>query len=201
MAIVARRYAEALINVALDKNMVETYENQLLLLSYIVSTKEIKEIINYPGISRAKKKELLHKIIVEHKDDENGIIKVIMKVADFFKGKEHIEIDKEIINFYMLLIDHGRHNLIEEIVANYKELADRHKGILNIAITSSVELEKEQIEKIKEKIGAKYKNKNVAVKTIIDSKVLGGVKVKIGDTVIDGTLKATLENMGKQILQ
>lgn len=201
MAVVSKRYAEALIKIAIANNSVSEFEQELDLMEKVVGTKEIKDILNYPGINLEKKKELVSHILTNHKDGKNGIMKFFISIIEYFKHNPLSEIDKNIINFYMLLLDHGRHMLFPEIIAEYKEMAAKYKNVLNIEITSAYELEEEHIEKIKQQIGNKYNTNNIIAQLTVDPEVLGGVKVKIGDTVFDKTAKTALDNMGKLIIQ
>lgn len=202
MAIVAKRYAESLINIAVSNNKVSEYEDQLELLMEVVSTKDLKDVLEYPGLNLSKKKELISNILFGDKNkSESKILQFFINIMEKFKHKDLTHIDQNIINFYMLLLDNGRQNNFREIVKEYKVLADEYKNVLNIEIISAMELEELQISRIKDKMSEKYNAKNIQVKLLIDPEVLGGVKVKIGDTVIDGTIKTKLDNMNKLIRQ
>jgi len=201
MAVIARRYAKAFINIAIENNKIVEYEEQLGLLLKVVSEKQIKDILEYPGLNISKKKELIKRILTDESEKDKNIIKIFMHLIDYFKHKELKQIDKSLVNFFLLVLDHGRQKYFAEIVAEYKTLADIYKNILNIEIISANELEEEYIEKIKQKIGQKYGSKNVSAKVIISPNIIGGLKVKIGDTVIDGTIKSTLDDITKLVIQ
>ena len=176
MAVVARRYAEALIKTAVEENAIEKYEEQIELLLAIVSDSKVKGILDYPGITILKKKEFMNILLKD-------------------------KVEKYIVNFLMLLLEHRRHSLIADIVVEYKKIADKYRNVLFVEVTSAQELDKNQIDRLREKVKKEYRSTSVDIKTIIDPLVMGGIKLKIGDTVIDDTIKTRLESMSKIIKQ
>lgn len=176
MAVIAKRYAEALINTAAEENAVTKFEEQLEALLVTVSDKSLRDILDYPGINLSTKKELMKNIM------DNRF-------------------DKYLVNFFMLLLDKGRQEYFNEIVLEYKKMSKQYRGILHVEVTSAVELDKMQLERIQEKVKSQYNSDNLSIKTVVDPSVIGGVKLKIGDTVIDGTIKTRIENMSKVIKQ
>lgn len=174
MGVIAKRYAEALIQTAIEGNVVEKYGEQLDDAVALIGNSQIKDILEYPGVNHDKKKDLI-----------NGLMKE--------------RLDKNIINFLMILLDNNRLKHFTEVVSEYKTLADKYRDILFVEITSATKLDEDQIKRIKAKLSSQYGTSNIKTKTVVDSSVIGGVKLKIGDTVIDGTVKARLESLEKAI--
>lgn len=176
MGVIAKRYAEALINTAIEANAVENYGAQLDVATVFMVNSEVKDILEYPGVNIAKKKELIKSLMNE-------------------------KLDKNIIHFLMILLDNNRLKYFTEIVAEYKVIADKYRDILFVEVTTAVELNEDQINRIKVKLSSQYGTSNIKTKIVIDTSVIGGVKLKIGDTVIDGTVKARLESLENVIKQ
>lgn len=176
MAVVAKRYAQALIDTAIEKDAVTKYEEQLDTLLNITQNNQVKDILEYPGVNLRDKKELIKTLTKEN-------------------------FDKNVVNFFMLLIDNGRQKYFSQIVGEYKKMSDQYKNILYVELTSVDQLKEKEIEDIKNKIKNKYGSRDIRIKTIIDPSVIGGIKLKVGDTVIDGTIRAKLEGIEKVIKQ
>lgn len=174
MAVIAKRYAEALINTAIQEKNVEKYTEELDTASTFVLNKQVRDILEYPGVNLGSKKALV-------------------------KGLMKEKVDKDIVNFLMILLDNDRLKYFSDIVSEYKAMADEYKDILFVEITSAEKLDGNQINRIKAKLSSQYGTSNIKANLAVDPSVIGGVKLKIGDTVIDGTVKARLENLEKVI--
>jgi len=101
----------------------------------------------------------------------------------------------------MLLVDKERFENIRGIVEEYFRLADERKNILNMTIISAFPLEDVQINRIKEKYKKLYNKTDVKAKLIIDKSLIGGVKIQIGDKVIDDSIKGRLLCLKEALLQ
>ncbi|HZK38431.1 MAG TPA: ATP synthase F1 subunit delta, partial [Clostridia bacterium] len=89
---------------------------------------------------------------------------------------------------------------IESIVKEYIALVNDAKNIMEAVAITAVPLNNEMLIKLQE-ILSKYSGKSVQLKNKIDTGVIGGVIVKAGDKVIDGTIKKRLEQMQMQMSQ
>lgn len=165
-----RRYALALYKVAEEKNKVEEYLEDLRKICDIIdNNKEFYEVIKYPQISTKQKKKIF---------------------TDVFKGK----IDEELLSFLLILIEKGRILYLRQKL-NQMELIHLEKENKVVAeVKSVIELTEDQTLKLKEKLEKKY-NKTVIIKHEIDKSIIGGLYVKVGNDVIDGSVKSRLEDM------
>jgi F-type H+-transporting ATPase subunit delta len=94
----------------------------------------------------------------------------------------------------MLLFDKGRIGYLREIALYYKNLADELKGIVKASITSATQLSSEAVEKIRDAL-SKRVGKSIVLDVQQDPSLIGGVVTKIGDLVLDGSVKTQLINM------
>lgn len=177
MSLVERRYAASLIELADDKTSYEQFYQELKLAADMIRQNEELEtfIHNYHIDSRKKKKV----------------------VSSIFQGR----IRQELVNFLNLLIDKNRIGYLDSIIEQFRILADQKMNILNITIASALPVNDLQCQKIKEKYKKKYEASEVKIHLLEDKSLLGGIKVIIGDTVIDGTVKSRLEELKKSLLQ
>ncbi|MGE5473506.1 MAG: F0F1 ATP synthase subunit delta [Ignavibacteriales bacterium] len=175
MPLVEKRYAEALIRIGVDKNLIDTFKADMESIEKTIAENiELKKFLNNPSLKSSSKKEVIEKIF----------------------GKEA---HKDTVNFIKILVDKGRMKNFSEIIEQYSLLADEIKKCLNLKVISSEALSDSQIKKLGEKLRVVYGSQSVKVDNIIDSSILGGVVVKIGDKMIDGSVKGKLDRMQSAI--
>lgn len=175
MPLVEKRYAEALIRIGVDKNLIDAFKVDIEGVEKLMSENvELKKFLNNPTLKSSSKKEAIEKIF----------------------GKS---IHKETVNFLKILVDKGRMKNFSGIIEQYGLLADEIKRCLNLKVISSEELSDSQIKKLGENLRVQYGSQSVKVDNIIDSSILGGVIVKIGDKMIDGSVKGKLDRMQSAI--
>ncbi|MCI6151740.1 ATP synthase F1 subunit delta [Fusobacterium perfoetens] len=169
---VGKRYAEAIYSVGeSNNNLKEIYEALNLLMEMYLKDKEFKNIINHPLISLEEKKDFLSKI--------------------YFSEKEKV---KDII-FYLL--EKGRIIDIKEIVAEYLKIYYLKNKILDVEATFAQDITEKQRERLIKNL-EKRTNKKINLKVNIDKSIIGGGILKIGDKIIDGTIKTQLKTLIKQ---
>ncbi|WP_338939583.1 ATP synthase F1 subunit delta [Fusobacterium nucleatum] len=165
---VGRRYSKAIFDIAEEKNQVkEIYE---LLNSAMVlyrTDKEFKNFIRNPLISNEEKKLVLNEIF----------------------GKDN----RDNLNILLYILDKGRINCIKYIVAEYLKIYYRKNRILDVRATFTKELTDEQKKKLIDKLSQKT-GKEINLEIKIDKNILGGGIIRIGDKIIDGSIRRELDN-------
>lgn len=165
-----RRYALALYKVAEEKNKVEEYLEDLRKICDIIdNNKEFYEVIKYPQISTKQKKKIFN---------------------DVFKGK----IDEELLSFLLILIEKGRILYLRQKLNQMEQIHLEKENKVIAEVKSVIELTEDQTLRLKEKLEKKY-NKTVIIKQEIDKSIIGGLYVRVGNDVIDGSVKSRLEDM------
>lgn len=102
------------------------------------------------------------------------------------------------ISFLHLLLDKGRESGLLQIVATLKQVVLESQGILSVKVKSAMPMELEQQGKLKEKLNA-LTGKQVELDIQIDSSLIGGLTVSIGDIVYDGSLANQLQKLAKDM--
>src|SRR6056297_548451 len=92
----------------------------------------------------------------------------------------------------------GLISYIRQIATNYNKLADELKGIVRANLISAEELSSEKFEEIRNAL-SKMTGKEVVLDAEQDPEIIGGVVTKIGDLVLDGSIKTQLENMRESL--
>jgi F-type H+-transporting ATPase subunit delta len=174
--LVAKTYSEALFEVALEENKTDLFLEEL---EFIIDTfkmyPEFFTIFKSPQISIEEKKNMM---------------------AEVFGAK----LSKEMNNFVKILLDKNRSYYIEQINNEYETMLNNHKGIVKAVAITAIPLNDEDKLKLKEKI-EKMTGKNIKITNKIDKSILGGVLVRIGDKVIDGTVKGRLFEIKESLSQ
>ena len=111
--------------------------------------------------------------------------------------KEAKEAEKELVfkNFYALLIRNNDLKLINKIIEKIEEIDKEERGVVEVEISSAKKLEEETIEKLRKLIG-----KKAEIYEKIDPSLIGGLKIQIGDLLLDGTLKAKLNKLRRSLI-
>lgn len=171
-----RRYALALYKVAEEKNKVDEYLQDLRDICDIIdNNKELKAVIEYPQISTKQKKRIF---------------------IDIFKGK----IDEELLSFLLILIEKGRILYLREKLNQFEQINLEKKNVVIAQVKSVIEMTDEQTSKLKSKLEKMY-NKTVIIKHEIDKSIIGGLYVRVGNDVIDGSIKSKLDDMRALMLK
>jgi F-type H+-transporting ATPase subunit delta len=91
-----------------------------------------------------------------------------------------------------LLIAKHRESLLAAVIEEFGVLYDRKLGIMNVDVTSSVDVTPSQQKELKTQL-ERFTQKNVRVRFTVDASIRGGLVVKVGDTVVDASLARQLQ--------
>ena len=111
---------------------------------------------------------------------------------------ERLGLSKVMRSFLLLLFDKGRIGFINSIDEFYQNLADELKGVARASVTSATELSADAIEKIRKGL-SKRTGKEVILEINQDPSLIGGIVTRIGDLVLDGSIKTQLLGMRESL--
>ncbi len=151
-----------------------------------------------------------------YKDEAEALISIFSENEEYTHTLESAFLSKEekiklinetlkgfhpyMISFISVICDNHRIDYIEEILYDFISLINEKIGVKEGLIYSAEPLSSEEIRDVEESISKKEKRK-VELKNVIDTTLIGGVKVLIGDKVYDGTIKNKLENLKLNLLR
>lgn len=166
---IGKRYAEAIYEVAEVKGTVkEIYEVLNSVMELYKKDVDFKNFITHPLIKNNEKMEALRKIFSSSSEEDIEIL------------------------FYIL--EKGRISEIREIVAEYVKIDYAKNHILDVEATFAVELTQEQKDKLSKNLEIKT-GKKIKLVVNVDKSLIGGGIIKIGDEVIDGSIRRQLETL------
>ncbi|MBU8850031.1 MAG: F0F1 ATP synthase subunit delta [Desulfobacterales bacterium] len=168
---VSRRYAKALILIGQEDGQAEQYNAELESIVGLFDTQVDFETA------------LINPLF--NKNDRKNVLEAVLAATDLSAIMK---------SFLILLFDKGRIGFLREIASYYKDLADELKGVVKASIVSATELSTEAVDKIKEALSKKT-GKTIVLNVEQDPSLIGGVVTKIGDLVLDGSVKTQLINM------
>jgi F-type H+-transporting ATPase subunit delta len=165
--IVAKRYANALFALANEKNILEQVEEELRGVGRAFeSSKELQTFLQHPQIATAVKKE---------------------KLGNIFSGK----VSEYVLSLLLLLVDRHRENLLGDLVDEFIKLTNGARGIVDATVYSASLVKDEELKAIAEQFGGKLK-KTLRVSNVVDPSIIGGLIIRIGDRIYDGSIKGKL---------
>jgi F-type H+-transporting ATPase subunit delta len=164
---ISRRYAKALLSVAVEKNITDAVTRDVeLLRSTAESSRELRSMLRSPVIESRVKKTVLQEAL-------------------------GASMSPETLDFFNLVIDKGRGDLWREISSEYRALVDGLEKIERVEVTSAVEIDAAQRSSIETAIGKKLGKKVIATYSV-DPSIMGGAVVRIGDEIQDGSIRHQL---------
>ncbi|MDR0466172.1 MAG: F0F1 ATP synthase subunit delta [Deltaproteobacteria bacterium] len=167
----AKRYAKALFSLGEKSGapLLEQYGADLAgLAEMVVISPALGRMFKSPVVTAAEKRALVDQLL-----DKAGA-------------------DPGVKNFCRLLADKGRLAALPAIAACYGELLDAAKGVLRGTVVTAVSLNAEKQKKLKADLAKKTKSKKLELVFTVDESILGGLMLKVGDRVLDASLRAQL---------
>ena len=172
---IVRRYALALFNAASKEQVIDRVESDLGLIGFaLVGSTQLKKTLFSPLLPAGKKKEI---------------------VKEIFEDKVH----QITFSYLDLLIDKRREEAILQTEHEYIELANQARAVLVVDVTTAVQLSLDEESRLVEKLTAVYE-KTIQLKKHVSPAIIAGVQLKIGDKVIDGSIKAALSSLKDKLL-
>jgi ATP synthase F1 delta subunit len=173
MADAARVYAEALFEVGRDKGTLDALQQQLSEFTDAVDrNQELQVFLFSPYLSSEEKVEGLRRAIT---------------------GAE-----PELINFLELLVDKHRMPEIFRIRRQFDELWKHENRRIDVTVTSAVELDSAVVEKIGQEV-ERQTGEEVDLSSTVDSGILGGIVLQVGNMVLDASIRSRLEKLRKSV--
>jgi len=173
--VAARRYAKALFEAAREKGRVAETENELKLVADALEQDGgFRAFLASPSVTQEAK---------------TGALRAVFGGA----------VSAEVLNALCLLVERRRQNEIPAVRDVFTELAGEALGRIDATVTSAKPLSDDEKEKLAAAFG-KILGKTVRLETKVDPSLLGGLTVRIGDTLFDGSLKGKLARLEKELL-
>ena len=172
-ATIARPYAQALYRIAQTKN-IDAWADFIAELASISLNKDIQALVLHPKCDKQKIMDLLLTLI-------SG------------------PVDAEAKRFITLLLENGRLSLMSEIAQQFTALQDSAQNIGEAEISTPFPLEQEQLATLLSALEKKF-GKTLRPKINVDRNLIGGIRVQVGDEVLDTSVRTRLAQLQSTLL-
>jgi F-type H+-transporting ATPase subunit delta len=105
-----------------------------------------------------------------------------------------------VMNFLEALIERHRMPVIFRIRTDFESLYDKAKRLLPVELTSAVKLDPATVKSVGDRVGEQTGNE-IELTTIVDPDILGGIVLRVGNFVLDASIRNRLEQLRKQVAQ
>ena len=168
---ISRRYARALVDIAVEQKAVDTYSDELAGVSAAFAEVEMLRLILESPTYPLEKKQ--------------GIVTDLSKALKLSEGMN---------KFLGLLLEKGRIDQLPVISEDYRRLADERTGVVRAKITSAQEMAGKQEKAISSAL-EKQTGKKVELGVAVDATLLGGLQAEIAGRLFDGSLRSQLKRI------
>ncbi len=169
-----RRYAQAAFELALEKNELESWQEGLGKIAELTSDEELMALLQNPRLPLNAKKTLL-------------------------QGRLE-GINPRTLNLALLLVSKGILRRGGDILQQYYALLDAHRGIERAKVTAALLLADEDREAISRRLEKIVEHK-VLVDAQVDPSIIGGFIARVGDMLMDGSIRQRLETLKKSLVE
>ena len=172
-ATIARPYAEAVFSRAQEAGELETWSDMLALLAQLAQDPDMARVIRDPLFDREQLTGLIIEICDEGLNDEGR-------------------------NLVRLLVQNGRTTLLPEVARIYELLKDESLKVLNVHVRAAFALQQAQKKNIAAALEARLGRK-ITITSEKDTTLIGGIHIRAGDMVIDGSVRGQLQQLSNEL--
>lgn len=173
---VAMGYIQALFETAKAQNRFQETEKDLeKVAQFLKENQDLKKILLHPAIPKGKKIQIIDSLLSP-------------------------QVNPLVRNFLRLVVDKRRGEVLELLEDVYKPVADHVGGIIRATVQTVIPLTGERIVRLKDTL-ERHSKKKVELTTELKPELLGGVVVRIGNKVIDGSISSRLENLRRRLVE
>ena len=169
-----RRYAEAAFEVATRDSTLDGWRADLDIAASIAGDQRSLDVLANPAIPIERRAIALDQLLVD-------------------------QVSEQAANLVRLLLRRGRIEDLPRVAAEYRRLDDRRQGITHATATSASELTQDEIRELTARLEQSTGGR-IALDVEVDPSLLGGLVVRVGDRLIDGSVRGRLERLRNQLI-
>ena len=175
--LISKTYGDALYELAIERNMVDTLMEEVQTLEEVLkSNTDFARLMNHPKIVREEKEE-----IMEH----------------VFKGR----VTDELVGFLKIMISNDRYAQVIPTLEYYIARVKEYKHIGIAYVTTAIELSDQQKADVRNRLIETTKYVEMEMNYIVDTAIIGGIIIRIGDRVVDSSVRTKLYELSKDLLK
>ena len=167
-----KRYAQAIFELAREQDRLDQWAGDLQLVHEALRDEDFKGFLKHAEVPA---------------DDKVRAISTVLSVAHPL-----------VQNLVNVLVAGGLVDLLPQLHEAYEALLDEHRGRLRVEVTSAIPLEDSELERITNFLSGLIE-KEVVATTVVDESILGGVVIRMGDRLLDGSARSRLEGLRNRL--
>lgn len=168
----ARRYAQAVFQIALEKNELERWQSDLQKIADIVSDATVLAVLENPKLGPEEKIGLFSKNL----KDVNPLV----------------------LNLVRMLIAKSNIGMMSEIAGEYGILLDDYHGIKSADVITAVPIDDKDKQKLAEELG-ELMGSRVTLRAGVDPEIIGGIVARVGGKLLDGSTRSKLAALKREL--
>ncbi|MEW4225560.1 F0F1 ATP synthase subunit delta [Rossellomorea marisflavi] len=173
---VAKRYALALFQIAQEQLKLEAIEEELRAVKTVFTeNKELNSLLENPKLTAVNKKTL---------------------IQESFAG-----VSAPVLNTLLLLTDRHREDQVVAVVDAFIYLSNEARGIADAIVYSVRPLSEDEKTAVSTSFAKKVGKQSLRIENVIDNNILGGLKIRIGNRIFDGTLAGKLNRLERELVR
>ncbi|MEZ4465708.1 MAG: ATP synthase F1 subunit delta [bacterium] len=171
---IAQRYAQALLDIGVERGVFEQLGRELDRVGGLFKAPDLVELFRSPKFDAETRKRVLADLLLR------------------------VMVSPVCRNFLFLLVDRGRIGLLPEVVQAYHALADKHAGRIRAKVTVARTLSEPDVARLRTVL-QKSTGSEVVVEQEEDPAIIGGMITRIGDRIHDGSVRAQLARLRREL--
>ena len=173
--LISGTYGEALFELAKEVDKLELLGEQIAVVREIFAeNEELLKLLNHPKITKDEKVQVIENI---------------------FKGR----FEDEVVGFLVIIVEKGRYNEIDSILTYFIDRVKEEQKIGVAKVVSAIELSAEQKAKLEAKLLSQTNYVKFEMRYEVDASLIGGMIIRIGDRVVDSSVKSKLDRMARDM--
>ena len=174
--LVSKTYGDALFELAKEQDKIDDFAKEVKSVqTALAQNPEFSKLMNHPKVG---------------KDEKLQVVKEVFETRA----------DKELVGFLRLVVEKDRYTEIDAILAYFTDRVKEEKGIGVAYVTSAVKLSEIQKKLVEEKLIETTSYKEMEMNFSVDESLIGGLVIRIGDKVVDSSIKSKLSELTKQLM-
>jgi len=170
----ARRYAEAAFDIASRDGTLDAWRDGLALAADVLSRREVEAVVDNPAVPLAQRLEVVDRLLSQRVPDP-------------------------LLRLVRLLVQRGRVETLPSIASQYQRLVNRQRGVVEAVVTSAAPLTPDEGAALRAKL-AEMTGAVVELEERVDTDLIGGLTVRVGDQLLDASVRGRLERLRNQLV-
>jgi F-type H+-transporting ATPase subunit delta len=168
-----KRYAQAIFEIALERKELEKWRADLGILAQILADPQLVALLENPKLSPQEKRNLLDELLT-------GVNPLVKNLAYLLVSRNHLR-------------------MMADLAAEYERLVDAYHGIEHAEVITAIPLDPEEKKELEQRLSG-LRGKKIVLTNKLDPDLLGGLVVRVGDKLIDGSVRTRLQKLKESLV-